>query len=106
MINQGYYITSKGEKVIIDYQEYIRLSNKNIVELILPSGVKNVWCHNNQIKELLLPSGIQNVYCENNNITGLILPAGIRNVSCDDGAIKDPIIYKDWDSNIKIYFYK
>ena len=124
-INQGYYITDKGERVIIDSQDFIDLSYKNIVELILPSGikdvscynnqikelilpsgVKNVHCSNNQIKELILPSGIQYVYCENNDITGLILPSGVKYVSCDDGAIDDPMIYKDWDTYIEIYFYK
>ena len=124
--NQGYYITDKGEKVIIDSQEIIYLSNKNIVELILPShgveyvhchdnqlkelilpsGVKTVYCSNNQLKELILPSGIEYVWCQNNNITGLILPSGIKEVSCDDAAIDDPMIYKDWDIDLKIYFYK
>ena len=46
--NQGYYINDKGEKVIIDSQNYIDLSNKNIVELILPSGIITVICDNNQ----------------------------------------------------------
>ena len=85
--NKGYYITSNGEKVIIDSQEFISLSNKNIVELILPSGIEYVSCENNQLRELILPSGVKTVYC-------------------DDGAIKDPMIYKDWDTYIEIYFYK
>ena len=83
--NKGYYITDKGEKVIIDSQEYIDLSYKNIVKLILPSGIQYVSCYSN-------------------NITGLILPSGVKYVSCDDGAIEDPMFYKDWDADIKIYF--
>mgnify|MGYP001607195049 CR=1 FL=1 len=124
-MKKGYYITDKGEKVIIDSQESIDLSYKNIVELILPSGIKYVYCHNNQLKELILPSGVKYVYCynnqlkelilpsgiefvscENNNITGLILPSGIKNVYCDDGAIENPMFYKNWDINLVIYFYK
>ena len=103
---QGYYITSNGERVIIDSQESIDLSDKNIVELILPSGIKRVYCNNNQIKELILPSGIEYISCENNNITGLILPSGVKTVYCDDAAIDDPIIYKEWDINLVIYLMK
>ena len=126
MINtQGYYMTSKGEKVIIDSQNFIDLSYKNIVELVLPSGIKNVWCANNQLKELILPSsiievwcssnqitglilpsGVKNIYCENNNITGLILPSGVEYVYCDDGAIENPMFYKNWDINLVIYLMK
>ena len=104
--NKGYYITDKGEKVIINSQETIYLSNKNIVKLILPSGIEYVYCENNQLRELILPSGVKNVYCENNQIKELILPSGIKTVYCDDGAIDDPMIYKDWDTDIEIYFYK
>ena len=45
-MKNGYYITSSGEKTVIE------------------AGTKTVHCSNNQLKELVLPEGIKEVYCD------------------------------------------
>ena len=59
-MNKGYYITSSGEKVTLKAADTIYVSHKDIIELVLPKGVKDVSCDNNQLttlKDLLSFSG-------------------------------------------------
>ena len=83
-MKNGYYITKSGEKVTLEVTDTINVSYKEIVELVLPEGIKTVYCHHNQLKELVLPEGIEYVYCHNNQLKELVLPEGIKTVYCDD----------------------
>ena len=83
-MKNGYYITKSGEKVTLEATDTIDVSNKNIIELVLPEGIQYVSCENNQLKELVLPEGVKTVFCENNQLKELVLPEGIQYVSCDD----------------------
>ena len=81
-MKNGYYITSSGEKTVIE------------------AGTKTVHCYNNQLKELVLPEGIKIVSCEHNQLTELVLPEGIKEVYCDD-LLFDARKYID-DENVEI----
>ena len=63
-MNKGYYITKAGEKVTLEAADIINVSYKSIVELVLPEGVKKVYCHHNQLTTLTLPEGVKEVYCD------------------------------------------
>lgn len=64
--NKGYYITNKGERVELELvsQYALHLNDKDIVELVLPLGVKEVYCFNNKLKELVLPKSVIFIYCD------------------------------------------
>ena len=100
-MKNGYYITSSGEKVILKVTNTIDVSSKDIIELVLPEGIKSVYCSKNQLTELVLPEGIKNVYCYNNQLTELVLPEGIKDVYCDD-LLFDVEKYLDKEININI----
>ena len=50
-MKKGYYITSSGEKVTLEATDTIIVSNKNIIELVLPEGIKDVYCGSNQLPQ-------------------------------------------------------
>ena len=84
-MKKGYYITSSGEKTIIEAgTNTVHCYNNQLTELVLPEGIEYVSCENNQLKELVLPEGIKTVYCHHNQLKELVLPEGIKTVYCDD----------------------
>ena len=88
-MKKGYYITADGEKVILESQKRVDVSNKNIVELVLPDGVRLDHCYNNQLTELNLPESVEWVSCENNQLKELNLPEGIEEVSCENNQLTE-----------------
>ena len=84
-MKKGYYITADVKKVNLSPQLAIDVSNRNIVELVVPEGTKYVWGYNNNLTKLNLPEGIEDVYCYNNKLTELILPNRVEKVVCDIG---------------------
>ena len=62
----------------------INVCFKELTELKLPDGVKEVYCSNNQLTELNLPDGVKLVYCSDNQLTELNLPDGVESVYCSD----------------------
>ena len=64
-MKEGYYIAN-GKKTILESNEHINLYNMGITELVIPDGVKYVYCNNNQLSELILPEGITHVWCDKN----------------------------------------
>ena len=120
-MSKGYYITKSGERVTLKSAKTINVSNKDIIELVLPEGVHTVWCDNNQLTTLTLPEGVQTVSCHhnqlttltlpegvkerlaatNNQLTTLTLPEGVKDVYCDD-LILDVNKYLDKEININI----
>lgn len=82
-MNKGYYITSKGERVELESKDSLGLNDRDIVELVVPLGVKLVYCWDNKLKELNLPEGIKDVYCSDNELKELELPKGVKWVVCD-----------------------
>ena len=75
-----------------------------LTKLVLPKGVKEVYCYYNQLTELILPEGVIEVYCYSNNLTKLILPEGVKWVSCSDNQL--PRISNCGDSQRNIYPFK
>ena len=63
-MKKGYYITSKGKKVILKSEKIINVSNMDIIELVLPDGVLWVSCEHNKLETLILPDGIKTVWCD------------------------------------------
>ncbi len=78
----GFYITSTGDKVILEQSEIIELSGRDIIELVLPDGVGVIWCWNNKLTELVIPNGVKQINCSGNQLTELIIPDNCR-VYCD-----------------------
>ena len=91
-MKEGYYITADGEKVILKSEKIINVSYQNIVELVIPDGVKWVYCYNNQLTELNLPKGVEWVSCENNQLTELKLSEGVKWVYCWNNQLTELIL--------------
>jgi hypothetical protein len=82
-MNRGWYITSDLVKhELIQTNTIFNLQQLNIIELVIPSQVKNVWCNHNQLTELDIPDSVEYVDCRNNNLTELIVPDNCE-VYCD-----------------------
>ncbi len=79
----GWYKTSDGIKHKVDATEYIVLNNMGIIELVLPDGIKKVYCWNNNLTELDLPDSVEWINCRANKITELICPDNCG-VNCDN----------------------
>jgi len=80
---------------------YIHTS-KNLTELLIPEGTKEVYCFNNQLTELTLPDTLERLSCRNNQLSELILPDTLKTLYCDYSVklinLKDHMI-------INIYYY-
>lgn len=75
--------------------------NNIIEELILPEGIKKVWCFNNKIKELILPDSLEYLSCINNNLTELTIPKNSQYIYCDRNVKGLDKI--NWNCDIKLY---
>ena len=93
-MKNGYYITSTGKRVELEPKIVLSLQHMSIVELVIPEGVRTVWCWNNQLTELILPDGVKYVYCSRNYIKKLVLPEGIKEVYCSRNYITNLILPK------------
>ncbi len=92
IMNNGYYITSSGEKHILLPHISLSLQRKNIVELVIPEGAVNVYCEYNKIKKLDLPKNAKTVRCINNNIYNIKLNSDIKELNCANNSITELII--------------
>jgi hypothetical protein len=79
---KGWYKTSKGIKYEL-YLDFINVSGMDITELVIPYGVKQIWCISNKLTELIIPDSIISIRCRHNNITELIVPDHCE-VECDE----------------------
>jgi hypothetical protein len=81
-MNTGFYITSKGDKVILELSDHISVTSKDLIELFIPDGIIEINCGDNQLTRLILPDSVEYIYCWNNNLTELIIPDNCK-VNCD-----------------------
>ena len=65
--------------------------------LVVPEGVKRVYCYNNQLTELKLPEGLAWVYCSYNRLRELKLPEGIKRVYCYNNQLTEIKYYEGTD---------
>jgi hypothetical protein len=83
---KGWYITSDGLKCeFISTTGIITVSSMNITELVIPDGVKEVFCYDNQLIKLDIPDSVTYISCKRNSLTELIIPdhCGVyRDESC------------------------
>ena len=76
---QGHYITKEGKRVNFRTVYYIDtifgrmhnqeaqtlcLSDKNIIKLVLPDDIKQVFCRRNFITELVIPQSVNYILCD------------------------------------------
>ena len=91
-MKNGYYITSKGEKVDIIPLLETRFNGRGITELVIPDGMEQVYCHENKLTKLILADGVERVICHNNKLTELIIPEGVRTLECDGNRFKEHLL--------------
>jgi hypothetical protein len=78
----GYYKTLSGKIFPLEKQDAIDVSNKDIIELVLPEGCKKVFCYVNKLIELVIPEGCKRVHCSNNQLTNLVVAEGCVEIYC------------------------
>jgi hypothetical protein len=81
-MNTGFYITSKGIKNELVSTYTIMLSYNDLIELVIPYGVKEVACYDNKLTKLDLPDSVKIINCHNNNLTKLIIPDSVEYIDC------------------------
>ena len=127
-MKSGYYITADGERVKLDNDigiylltlEHINLleitelvmtlpistiscSSTKLTKLILPKGVKGLYCnYNNLLTELIIPDTVNILECVGTKFKDLILPLGLEFLWCDLKAI-DITKYKDSNTIMLLY---
>lgn len=105
-MNTGYYITSKGEKVVFEPSHIIHLSGMDLIELVIPNQVNTVFCHNNQLTELIIPDSVEEVYCWNNKLMKLIVPYSVDTINCRTNNLTELIVSDDCvvncDKSVKV----
>jgi hypothetical protein len=79
---KSWYVNDYGKKEL-EPSDLINLSYMDLTELVLPDGVKEVWCRNNQLNELIIPDQVEYISCKGNNLTELIVPDHCI-VDCDN----------------------
>jgi rRNA-processing protein FCF1 len=72
--------------------KFVYCDDNKLKELIIPEGVEWVSCKNNKLTELALPESVKYVYCDNNKLKELILPKGVKYVYCDNNKLKELIL--------------
>jgi hypothetical protein len=82
---KGWYKTSDeyGFKHCFERNYNIGLNGRRITELVIPDGVKQIWCISNNLTELIIPSSVELIDCRYNKLTELIVPDNCM-VFCDD----------------------
>jgi hypothetical protein len=77
----GYYIVADNPtiKIQIEPQDMIFLSNKGIIELVLPM-CKSIYCVRNFLTKLTIPKGVKLVSCSNNYLNELYIPRSCKEV--------------------------
>ncbi len=78
----GWYKTSDGTKHIIESRKIINLSQKDIVELVIPNNTEWISCRLNNLTELIIPDSVEWIDCENNKLTELGVPNECQ-IYCD-----------------------
>jgi hypothetical protein len=77
---KGWYKTSGGYD--IKYELYNRKGNYlsccDIIELVIPDGVKEVYCSNNNLTELIIPDQVEYIDCDDNQLTKLDIPDSVK----------------------------
>ena len=62
-------------------------SNKKLVSLEVPHGVKTLDCSNNNLTSLEVPQGVKDLDCSNNNLTSLVVPQGVTHLYCHNNSL-------------------
>ncbi len=78
-----YYVTELGEKINItpNFYGYIDVHYKNIIKLVISSGVKSVVCYRNKISSIEFPEGVKFIDCERNpRLKSITLPESAKNI--------------------------
>jgi hypothetical protein len=87
----GWYITD-GNLYELETANRIELCNKDITELVIPDGVKDIWCWENKLTKLILPNTIEYINCYDNNLTELIIPDSVVFVHCINNNLTELIV--------------
>jgi hypothetical protein len=88
----GWYIKSNGILRELEPYDIINVCGMNIVELVIPNGVRAVYCFNNQLTELIIPSSVETIWCWNNQLTKLDLPDSVIEIRCSDNPLIELVI--------------
>jgi hypothetical protein len=91
-MKNGYYITQRGLKYDIEEVTDINLDFHNVIELVISSGPKTIWCRNNYLTNLAIPDGIEYIRCSNNKLTKLDLPDSVQYVKCINNNLTELIV--------------
>ena len=101
-MKEGYVILTDGRRFDIASKKVLELWRRNIVELVVPEGVENVYCYDNPMSKLILPEGVQIINCHNTLLTELVLPKSVIDMYCDIHILDGLDIHEDSDINIDI----
>jgi len=69
--------------------------------LVVPDGIKNVYCGSLGLRKISLPDSVKHLNCENNCLLNIILPDNIKYVNLNQNCLKD-ISFKNEPNKINV----
>ncbi len=89
---KGWYKTSDGTLYELETTNDISLCYMDLIELVIPDGVRVVWCWNNKLTELIIPDSVVAVLCDKNLLTKLIVPDQVEYINCRNNQLTKLIV--------------